>query len=72
MYGVGAGSVTRADEDYSSVLPTEIATGAIAAFCLAMLLVRGPWPWRLAAGVSALPMVFLVEDIMRRTPQFGW
>lgn len=59
-------TVTIAGNDYQSVLRWGIGFAALSCGCFGIVIVRGSWPWRIAAIIWALPLAFVVSEASRR------
>jgi hypothetical protein len=58
--------VTFATNDYLRILTTGLCFAAAAVVPLSIMLVLGPWQWRIAAFVFALPLSFVMFELLRR------
>jgi len=66
LAGLFCGNVTIAGNDYTAVLRWGALFAALSALCLGFVVVRGSWKWRVAAIILALPLTFVVSEVIRR------
>ena len=60
--------VTLTGGRYGPFLIESLVEATLAVGCLAVPLVRGPLPWRIAAVLLASPWLFVAGDFLRRGP----
>ncbi|HYE20851.1 MAG TPA: hypothetical protein VEA69_20560 [Tepidisphaeraceae bacterium] len=66
LFALGNSLVTLASQDYRGVLSTALVAAILGLCVLAVPLVRGPAPWRVAAVLCAMPAAFVLSDFVGR------
>ncbi len=66
LAGLFCVSVTIAGNDYSVILRRGLPFAAVSALCYAVVFIRGSRRWRIAAAIAALPLIYVLAEIMRR------
>jgi hypothetical protein len=57
---------TFATNDYSRILTTGLCFAAAAVVPLCIMLALGPWQWRIAAFLFAIPLSFVMVELLGR------
>jgi Mg2+ and Co2+ transporter CorA len=66
LAGLFCVNVTLAGKDYRSMLRWATGFAIVSALSFAMVAVRGSTRWRIFALASALPLVFVIAEVVRR------